>query len=46
MSLLDSLFGKRLGPVFVKDASDTSDYIGKLKFLSSKASGSLKDKIE
>lgn len=46
MSLLDSLFGKRLGPVFVKDTSDASDYLEKMKELSSKASGSLKDKIE
>lgn len=40
------LFTKKIGPVFLKENSDAETYIEKLKALSEKAQGSLKQEIE
>lgn len=40
------LFTKKIGPVFLKENSDAEAYIEKLKTLSEKAQGSLKQEIE
>ena len=40
------LFTKKIGPVFLKENSDAEAYIEKLKELSEKAQGSLKQEIE
>lgn len=40
------IFRKKIGPVFVKESSDTAEYISKLDALKEKASDSLKPKIE
>ena len=40
------LFTKKFGPVFLKESSDAEAYIEKLKVLSDKAQGSLKQEIE
>lgn len=46
MSILDSIFSKYFGPVFIKEGSDAEEFIGKMKALSAKAEGSLKSKID
>ena len=46
MSILDALLYKSFGPVFIKENSDAESFIEKMKALSSKASGKVKDKIE
>lgn len=46
MSILETLFNKHFGPVFVKQGSDAEEFIAKMKTLSAKASGSLKNKID
>jgi hypothetical protein len=46
MSILDALLYKHFGPVFVKENSDAENFIEKMKTLSAKASGKLKEKIE
>ncbi len=46
MSILDALFFKYFGPVFIKEDSDAESFIEKMKSLSSRASGKLKDKID
>ena len=40
------LFTKKIGPVFLKENSDAEAYIEKLKELSEKAEGALKQEIE
>lgn len=46
MSILDALFFKYFGPVFIKEDSDAESFIEKMKSLSSRASGKIKDKID
>ena len=46
MSILDALFFKYFGPVFIKEDSDAEAFIEKMKSLSTRASGKLKDKID
>ena len=46
MSILDALLYKSFGPVFIKENSDAESFIEKMKALSSKASGKVKDKID
>ena len=46
MSILDALLYKSFGPVFIKENSDAEAYIEKMKDLSLKASGKVKEKIE
>lgn len=46
MSILDALLYKSFGPVFIKENSDAESFIEKMKDLSSKASGKVKEKIE
>ncbi len=46
MSILDALLYKPFGPVFIKENSDAESFIEKMKALSSKASGKIKEKIE
>lgn len=46
MSILDALFFKYFGPVFIKEDSDAESFIEKMKSLSTRASGKLKDKID
>ena len=46
MSILDALLYKSFGPVFIKENSDAESLIEKMKALSTKASGKVKDKIE
>lgn len=40
------LFTKKIGPVFLKEESDTSEFIRKLQIFQGKADGELKEKIE
>lgn len=46
MGIIDALLYKYFGPVFIKEDSDTESFIEKMKSLSSRASGKLKDKID
>ena len=46
MSVLDALLYKSFGPVFIKEDSGTESFIDKMKGLSSRANGKLKEKIE
>lgn len=46
MSILDSIFNKHFGPVFLKEKSDAEEFIEKMKALSANASGDLKNEIE
>ena len=46
MSILDALFFKYFGPVFIKENSDAESFIEKMKSLSSRAFGKIKDKID
>ena len=46
MSILDALFFKYFGPVFIKEDSDAESFVEKMKSLSSRASGKIKDKID
>lgn len=46
MGILDALFFKYFGPVFIKENSDAEVFIEKMKNLSARASGKLKEKIE
>ena len=46
MGIIDALFFKYFGPIFVKEDSDAESFIEKMKSLSSRASGKLKDKID
>ena len=46
MGFIDAIFNKYFGPVFVKESSDAEDFIEKMKSLSARADGKLKDKIE
>ena len=46
MSILDALFFKYFGPVFIKEYSDAESFIEKMKSLSSRAFGKIKDKID
>lgn len=46
MGLLDSFLNKRIGPVFLKEASDAEEFIKKMNSLLVTASGDIKDKIE
>lgn len=46
MSILDSIFNKHFGPVFLKEKSDAEEFIEKMKALSANASGDLKNDIE
>lgn len=46
MGIIDSLFYKYFGPVFIKEDSDVEPYIEKMKSLSARASGKLKEKID
>ena len=46
MGIIDAIFNKYFGPVFLKESSDAEDFIEKMKSLSAKADGKLKDKIE
>ena len=46
MSILDALFFKYFGPVFIKEDSDAESFIEKMKSLSSRAFGKIKDKID
>ena len=46
MGIIDALFFKYFGPVFIKEDSDAESFIEKMKSLSSRASGKLKDKID
>lgn len=45
MGIIDAIFNKYFGPVFVKESGDAEDFIEKMKSLSAKADGKLKDKI-
>lgn len=40
------LFQKKIGPVFLKECSDTADFIEKMSTLAEKSDGELKEKIE
>lgn len=46
MSILDSIFNKHFGPVFLKEKSNAEEFIEKMKALSANASGYLKNEIE
>lgn len=46
MGILDALFFKYFGPVFIKEDSDAESFIEKMKSLSARASGKIKDKID
>ena len=46
MSILDALFFKYFGPVFIKEDSDAESFIEKMKSISSRAFGKIKDKID
>lgn len=46
MSILETIFNKYFGPVLVKEGSDAEDFIVKMKSLSDKSSGKLKEKID
>ena len=46
MSILDSIFNKHFGPVFLKEKSNAEEFIEKMKALSANASGDLKNEIE
>lgn len=46
MGIIDALFFKYFGPVFIKEDSDAESFIEKMKSLSTRASGKLKDKID
>lgn len=46
MGIIDSFFNKRIGPVFLKENSEAEDFIAKMKKLSERTSGSLKDDID
>lgn len=46
MGILDAIFNKYFGPVFIKENSDAEEFVKKMKSLSTRASGKLKDKIE
>lgn len=46
MSILDSIFSKHFGPVFLKEKSDAEEFIEKMKALSANASGDLKNDID
>ena len=46
MGIIDALFFKYFGPVFIKEDSDAESFIEKMKSLSLRASGKLKDKID
>ena len=46
MSILDALFFKYFGPVFIKEDSDAESFVEKMKSLSSRTSGKIKDKID
>ena len=46
MGIIDAIFFKYFGPVFIKEDSDVKPYIEKMKSLSSRATGKLKDKID
>lgn len=46
MSVLDALLYKSFGPVFIKEDSETESFIDKMKRLSARANGKLKEKIE
>jgi len=45
MGILDALFSKHFGPVFLKEKSDAEDFIEKMKSLEAKSDGKLKEKI-
>jgi hypothetical protein len=46
MGIIDSFFNKRIGPVFLKEDSESEIFIDKMKKLSERASGSLKNDID
>ena len=46
MSIIDALLYKYFGPVFIKEDYETESFIAKMKGLSAKASGKLKEKID
>lgn len=46
MGIIDALFFKYFGPVFIKEDSDAESFIEKMKSLSARASGKIKDKID
>lgn len=46
MGIIDALFFKYFGPVFIKEDSDAESFVEKMKSLSSRASGKIKDKID
>lgn len=46
MSILETIFNKYFGPVLVKEGSDAEDFIAKMRSLSDKSSGKLKEKID
>ena len=46
MGIIDALLYKYFGPVFVKEDSDAEPFIEKMKSLSARASGKLKEKID
>lgn len=46
MGILDAIFNKYFGPVFIKENSNAEEFVKKMKSLSTRASGKLKDKIE
>lgn len=46
MSVLDALLYKSFGPIFIKEDSETESFIDKMKGLSARAHGKLKEKIE
>ncbi|MBR6125617.1 NERD domain-containing protein [Candidatus Saccharibacteria bacterium] len=46
MGIIDALFYKYFGPVFIKEDCDVEPYIEKMKSLSARASGKLKEKID
>lgn len=46
MGIIDAIFFKYFGPVFIKEDSDVKPYIEKMKSLSSRATGKLKGKID
>ena len=46
MSILETIFNKYFGPVVVKEGSDAECFIEKMRILSAKSSGKLKEKID
>ena len=46
MGIIDSFFNKRIGPVFLKENSEAESFIEKMKSLSGRASGKIKDDID